>query len=312
MNKRVLLIAGGGTLGTHTANELLALGHEVDIICPEEKISDHPKLHFIRSLATKELLTELFSRTHYNGIVNFIHYENIEEYDAIHPLLIKNTDHLIFLSSYRVYDNLQIPITETAPRLYDVTEDEDFLKNERYAIPKAKGEDYLTKKHPGEPWTIVRPVISLSERRMDLYTHSGRVLVDAARNGTSLPIPRSSKDLHAGLDWAGNSGKLIANLLFKPETFGETYTVSSAQNLTWGEVAEIYRELIGLKVDWCSEEEFLERCPECRGVKQWVYKYDRVFDRNIDNSKILSATGLKKSDFLSLKDGIRIELEKIK
>ena len=98
MSKRVLLIAGGGTLGTHTANELLALGHEVDIICPEEKTSDHPHLHFIRSLATKELLTELFSRTHYNGIVNFIHYESIEHYDAIHPLLIKNTDHLQYSS----------------------------------------------------------------------------------------------------------------------------------------------------------------------------------------------------------------------
>ena len=311
MSKRVLLIAGGGTLGTYTANELLALGHEVDIICPEEKISGHPKLHFIRSLATKELLEELFAKVHYNGIVNFIHYENIEDYDAIHPLLIKNTDHLIFLSSYRVYDNLQIPITESAPRLYDMTEDMDFLKNENYAIRKAMGEDYLRSKHPGEPWTIVRPVISLSQYRLDLYTHSRRAPLDAAKSGQSLPIPAIAKDLRAGLDWAGNSGKLIANLLFKPETFGEAYTVSSAQNLTWGEVADIYHELIGLNIDWCSEEEFLERAPEFHTTHKWVYKYDRLFDRYIDNSKILSVTGLKKSDFLPLKDGIRIELEKL-
>ena len=31
--KRVLLIAGGGTLGTYTAEELLRLGHMVDVIC---------------------------------------------------------------------------------------------------------------------------------------------------------------------------------------------------------------------------------------------------------------------------------------
>ncbi len=41
-NKRVLLIAGGGTLGTATAEELLAMGCAVDIICPEEKVSHQP------------------------------------------------------------------------------------------------------------------------------------------------------------------------------------------------------------------------------------------------------------------------------
>ncbi|MBO5745952.1 MAG: hypothetical protein J6S13_02565, partial [Clostridia bacterium] len=102
-DKKILLIAGGGTLGTHTAKELLSLGAEVDIICPEEKVSDHPRLKFHQSLATQELLTELFSKTHYDGIVNFIHYNDPEEYKQVHRFLIKNTDHLIFLSSYRVY-----------------------------------------------------------------------------------------------------------------------------------------------------------------------------------------------------------------
>ena len=39
--------------------------------------------------------------------------------------------------------------------------------------------------------------------------------------------------------------------------------------------------------------------------------YDRFFDRRIDNSKILSVTGLTNDDFLSIKDGIGIELAKI-
>ena len=55
-NKKVLLIAGGGTLGTHTSNELLRLGASVDIICPEEKVSNDPKLRFHRSLVSRELL----------------------------------------------------------------------------------------------------------------------------------------------------------------------------------------------------------------------------------------------------------------
>ena len=106
-NKRVLLIAGGGTLGTYVAEELLHKGAIVEVICPEEKISDNERLIFHQSLATEELLRDLFSKKHYDGIVNFLHYEEAADYQRIYPLLIANTDHLIFLSSYRVYADEQ-------------------------------------------------------------------------------------------------------------------------------------------------------------------------------------------------------------
>lgn len=60
-NKRVLLIAGGGTLGTATAEELLAMGCRVDIICPEEKVSHHPALTFTQAMVSEELLQDLFA-----------------------------------------------------------------------------------------------------------------------------------------------------------------------------------------------------------------------------------------------------------
>ena len=71
--KNVLLIAGGGTLGTYTAKELLRLGCRVEVLCPEEKHSDNERLTFHRAYATREALTDLFSKTHYDGIVNFVH-----------------------------------------------------------------------------------------------------------------------------------------------------------------------------------------------------------------------------------------------
>ena len=52
----------------------------------------------------------------------------MEEYKKAHPFLIKNTDHLIFLSSYRVYANEQHPLTESAPRLTEVLDDEEFME----------------------------------------------------------------------------------------------------------------------------------------------------------------------------------------
>ena len=307
--KHVLLIAGGGTLGSYTAKELLSKGVCVDIICLEDQKSNDPRLRYIKDCVSLELLEDLFSKTHYDGIVNFIHYKSIEEYKPYHELLIRNTDHLIFLSSYRVYANEMHPITEEAPRLLDVPVEQEFLRVETYALPKILGEDFLRREHAGEPWTIVRPVISFSKRRFDLFMYSGNILDRVKRHGRNgkLLLPKLAKDLGAGIDWAGNSGKLIANLLFKKETFGEAYTISSAQNLTWGRIAEIYKEVFGIEVEWVDEDAFIEAYPGVATDHQWAYKYDRRFDRSIDNTKVLRATGLTSADFTDIAEGLRIE-----
>lgn len=312
-DKRVLLIAGGGTLGTHVSKELLRLGASVEVICPEDKISDHDRLTFHQSLATEDLLKDLFSKKHYDGIVNFIHYSEVEDYKKIHPLLIQNTDHLIFLSSYRVYANEQHPLTETAPRLTEVVTDPDFLENEKYAVPKSRCEDYLRAECAGQPWTIVRPVISFSERRLDLLMYSGDSIPRAAKEGTELLLPTLVQNYTAGLDWAGNSGKLIANLLFKPDALGDTFTIYSGHGLTWGEIASIYQKITGVKIRWCEEEEYLAFHTDLQTNRSqgWAWKHDRRYNRDIDCSKVLRVTGLSAKDFASIEYGIRYELQKL-
>lgn len=309
MKKRVLLIGGGGTLGTYTAKELLKLGHLVDIICLEEKTSDNKNLVFYKGQASFEYLAEFLKDKTYDGIVNFIHYPDVEQYPPVHTLLISHTKHLVALSSYRVYANEQHPVTETAPTLLDVSKDKAFLETEKYAISKAKLEKYLFDQCNDQNWTIVRPVISFSKLRFDLVTYYGHDLLTKIENDETIPLPIDAKNLTAGIDWAGNSGKLIANLLFKNETFGQAYTVSSAQNLTWGNVAELYTEIMGAKFKWVSLEEYLKATDN---YNYYALLYDRLFDRTIDNSKILNATRLKADDFLSVKEGLKIELELLK
>ena len=80
MKPKVLLIGGGGTLGTYTAYELLRLGHCVDVLCLEDKVSNDDRLNFYKGSATLEYLEELFKKTRYDGIVNFVHYANHKDY----------------------------------------------------------------------------------------------------------------------------------------------------------------------------------------------------------------------------------------
>ena len=304
--KKVLLIAGGGTLGTYTAKELLNKGCAVDVICLEDYTSNNPKLCYHKAKADLNYLTEFLKDKYYDGIVNFIHYYVPEMYKPVHKLLTSKTDQLIFLSSYRVYAESKQPLTEEAPFLADVVEDEEFLKSEDYAVPKAICEKFLREESGTENWTVVRPVISFSDKRFDLVTVSGHEIIDAARSGKTVILPEAAKNLTAGLDWAGNSGKLIANLLFKKECLGEAYTVSSGQNLTWGEVADIYTRLTGVNFRWADTEEYVSTGHGGNGLF-----YDRLYDRAVDNTKILKATGLKKEDFTSIEDGIKIELNNI-
>ena len=187
-----------------------------------------------------------------------------------------------------------------------VKDDEEFLQTENYALPKAGCEKYLREESGTKNWTVVRPVISFSDKRFDLVTVTGREIIDAARSGETVILPKAAKNLTAGLDWAGNSGKLIANLLFKKECLGEAYTVSSGQNLTWGEVADIYTRLTGVKFRWAETDEYVNS-----GHGGYILFYDRLYDRAVDSSKILKATGIRKENLTSIEEGVKIELKNI-
>ncbi len=304
-------MAGGGTLGTYTAKELLRLGACVDVICPEDKISDHPHLHFIQGYVTDELMADLFAKTHYDGIVNFMHYRDENEYKRVHPVLMKHTDHLIFLSSYRVYANEQHPVTEAAPRLHEVYPLEGLLAEDGYGVKKALCEEYLFGERQGENWTIVRPVISFSHKRLDILMNSHTDVLQKAESGEPLLLPASVKDFCAGFDWAGNSGKLIANLLFKENAIGEAFTVYSGHGMTWGEIADAYAAETGVLINWVSDEEYLETFGEKKTKPSFLIRwlYDRKFNRDVTCTKILSVTGLKQTDFATVSEGIRAELD---
>jgi len=186
-NKSVLLIGGGGTLGTYTGKELLNQGVFVDVICLEDNVSTDENLKFFKENVTLEYLEEFLKNKHYDGIVNFIHYPEVDDYPPVHKLLIKHTSHLIVLSSYRVYADEKHPITEDSPMLLDVLKDDEFMKTEKYAVSKTKLERYLNSECIGENWTVVRPVISFSKKRFDLVTHYKHSVLTKTKNGEIIP-----------------------------------------------------------------------------------------------------------------------------
>lgn len=84
--------------------------------------------------------------------------------------------------------------------------------------------------------------------------------------------------------------------------------MSSAPGLTRGDMAQLYTELCGATFEWVSLDEYLRATER---FNLYALLYDRLFDRAVDNQKILRVTGLTSADFTSVKEGLQIELKNV-
>jgi len=308
MNKKqVLLMAGGGTLGSYTAKELLRLGYQVDIIALEDLHSLNRNLNYIKGMVTDEMLLDLFAKKHYDAIVDFVLYTDPKAYEKRADLLLANTDQLIFLSSYRTFADEEHPIRESSPQWLDVTKDEYMLEHEDYAIPKSHCERYL-RSLPNRNWTIIRPVISFSHFRLDLITIGAGQLLRGLE-GKKILAPEACRNNFAGLSWAGDCGKLIARLVCNPKAMGEDFIIGTGESRTWQEVADMYTEMLGCEFVWVDTETYLENATGNGYMTRCSMFFDRILDRTYDATKILTVTGTKPEDITGVRAGLIHELE---
>jgi nucleoside-diphosphate-sugar epimerase len=303
--RKALVLGGTGAMGLYLVPELASLGYEVRVVSFDNVVSDNPRISYVKADAKnneylKELLKEKF-----DVIVDFMLYST-EEFKARYEILLQNTAHYIFLSTYRVYAGDGIPITENTSRLLDVSKDKDFLATEDYSLYKARQEDIL-QNSKYDNWTIVRPAITYSKYRFQLVTLEAPVVVARTLKGLPLVLPKKTLSVQATMSWAGDVAKMFSRLLFNSSAYRECFTLATAEHRTWGEIAEYYKEIIGLKYVGADTEDYLKIMGSSKGAR-YQLAYDRLFQRIVDNSKVLRVTGLKQADFMPLRRGLEKEL----
>lgn len=310
-DKTVLVLGGTGAMGVYLVPKLIEEGYSVDVTSRSARETNSPKIKYIIGDAMSEAFIKDVLKKHYDAIIDFMIYPS-SVIKSRAKTLVSSTDHYIFLSSYRVYGNMQTPITESAPQLIDMIEDKAFLNSDDYSIQKSNGERAL-KSCEMNNWTIVRPAITYSKHRFQLVTLEAVPFVTRALQGKTIVFPEEAFNVQATMTWAGDVAKMIAGLVGNERAFGESFTVSTAEHHTWGEIAEYYRNIIGLKTEIVDKEAYLSIiAPNGEPERRWQLDYDRLFDRIVDNSKILSITGLKQENFMRLYDGLKMELEGVK
>ena len=314
--KKILVLGGTGAMGRYAVPELLRLDFDVTVVALDAVQITHENLTgIIANAMDDDWLQAQITQTRYDVILDFMSYK-LPQFKVRAPLFLGNTDQYIFLSSCRVYANEEIPVKETSPRLLDVSTDEGYLKlyETEYSLFKAAEEDVLI--HSGKKnWTIILPATTYSTGRAQLVTLEAGTFVTRALTGKPVVLPIQAKDKPATLSWAGDVGVMIARIAGKEAALGEKFLAATAEYHTWEEIAEIYRELIGLQYEWVDKEVYLQiMSKEQNPVSPYVrYQLElaRMFDRITDNSKILEITGMKQEELTGFYDGMKRELSGI-
>lgn len=303
--RKALVLGGTGAMGVYLVPELASMGYEIRVVSLDDVASDHPRVSYVNANAKDDGVLKEILKEKFDVIVDFMLY-GTTQFKERHELLLQNTEHYIFLSTYRVYDGGDIPITEKTPRLLDASADRDFLATEDYSLYKARQEDIL-RSSKYRNWTIVRPAITYSKRRFQLVTMEAPVVVARAMRGLPVVVPKEALPVQATMSWAGDVARLFSRLILNPSAYGEDFTLATAEHHTWGEIAEYYREIIGLNYVAADTEDYVNIMGGNPGAR-YQLAYDRLFPRVIDNSKVLRVTGLKQQDFMPLRKGLEKEL----
>ena len=309
--KNVLVIGATGAMGRYLVPELLIMGYKVTAIGLDETSPFGSNVEYLRGNAFETDFIAPIVERRFDGIVNFMDYGGKRYFKDYYKLFLDNTEHYIFLSTCRVYDDKEQPIKESSPRLLDSSEDEALKSSRDYCIYKAQDEDLLYASEYSN-WTIVRPATTFSTMRLQLVTLEFKNSIARALMGKKVVLPVQAKDKPATLSWGGDVAKMLARILFKEKAMRETYNVCSAEHRTWEEIAEYYRMLIGLQAVWVDKEDYLKiLSPEGRINVRWQLEYARLFRRITDNSKVLALTGLKQEDMMPMYDGLKLEIGNI-
>ena len=302
MQKSVFVIGGTGVMGKFLVEKLLARGCQVDAATLDDAVSDNEALCYYKAdFMDLRTLEKFLQPRHYDAIVDFMTY-NTAQLAERYELLLRATGQYLFLSSYRVYSDAQLPTSETAPRILDVTNDRELLQSDDYTLSKARQENILRASRY-ENWTIVRPSITYSPRRTAFITLELPLLLRRAREGKPVFVPEQALSVPATCTWAGDVAELMTRLLFQPQALGQDYTLCTAEHRSWGEIAQMYERLLGVRFAPVAVEDYLSFFGNSFASRVQL-RYDRLLARVMDNQKVLHATGMRQEDFMPLCEGL--------
>lgn len=301
MNKaeKVLILGGAGTMGGPLCRFLIRDGYEVCVTSRQKRADANGIKYFHGNAQDISFIRQLLQSETPDVIVDFMDYRT-DVFRRHINLLLSNCKHYLFLSSYRVYADESM-LTEESSRLLNVCQDREYLSTDEYALHKARSEDLLFQS-AYKNWTILRPGIIYSNGCFKFGCLEANTVMYRALKNLPVVMPRDMLCRTTTLTWSEDAARLISKLVLNPLSYCNVYNVSSGERSTWSDVAKIYEEAAGLNVQDISLKAYCEICNRYQVI------YDRMFNRALDNKKILRDTKITQQELTPMSIGLRREI----
>lgn len=302
----ILVLGGTGAMGVPVVNKLNDLGHNLYVTSRScrESVSN---IKYIQGNAKDPNFFASLLKRKYDVIIDFMVY-GTDELERRLPQLLFHTGQYCFFSSSRVYAESKQPITEDSPRLLDACTDQEYLNTDEYALAKAREEDLL-RKGKEKNWTIIRPYITYNDYRLQLGVYEKENWLYRALQGRTIVLPKDIADRKTSLTYGPDVAAAIVNLIGNEKAYGQAFHVVNAESITWGEILDLYLDIIEKKTGKRPKVKIIDNSQGLQNVwNPWQIRYDRMYDRIFDSSKIQEVCGVY--HYKKMSSGLKECLEK--
>ena len=301
----VLVLGGTGAMGTHLVGLLAERGHNVTVSSRKIRESTNNITYVCGNAHDEYFLNNLLNHS-WDIIVDFMVYRTSDFEKRVNDLL-GATKQYIYLSSARVYANIDTIITENSLRLLDISDDRNYLATDEYALSKARQENIL-KESQKKNWTIIRPYITYDKTRLQLGFLEKEAWLYRALKGRTIVFSKNIAKKITTLAYGLDVAKAILAVLNNIEAYGSTFHITGNDHQKWEGILQAYVLVIQKHLGYkpkcilIDEEQTLKMHSNIYQIK-----YDRMFNRVFDNTKIDRFIDTK--DFTKTIEGISFCLE---
>lgn len=304
---KVLMLGGTGAMGAAIINTLgNNKQYNLYVTSRKKRKSRYNNVFYIQGNAKDDTFLSNTLKDEYDVIIDFMVYKSYELSKRI-DLLTESTNHYIFLSSARVFDNSKEPIIESSNRLIDYTTDENYKQTEEYAIEKGL-EENLIQGSNNTNWTIIRPYITYNNNRLQLGVYEKELWLYRLLNNKPVAFSKEVAEKETTLTYALDVANFIIAILNKKEFCGQSFNVVTDEHIKWEEVLDIYINIL-------KKHNYNPKISTIKVEDEFGYKYgnkyqliyDRMYNRIFDNKKIQDYC--KEIKFTKTREGLEKCLE---
>ena len=285
----ILILGGTGSIGCALIDLLKGTEWKVFVTSRTERENSENIVYLKGNAHDDSFLLKLISMNRWDAIIDFMAYST-QAFSKRLDIFLNGTDQYFFLSSSRVYAEYNGLITESSPRILDICIDQEYLQTDEYALAKARQENLLFHQNK-KNWTIIRPYKTYNNNRLQLGMFEKEDWLYRLMMGGTLLFPREMSQKYTTLTHAADVAFAIKELIANHNAYGEAFHITTTEQIIWKKVIEKYIDIIQNETGQSSAIKYWDKTDDFFDIwSQYQIKYDCIYDRKFDNSKINRVT----------------------